>query len=194
MEVAVGGRMAASILTLLLLSSWCLMVASGFRQRGIEREEEEEAHGLRGRFLLARARTVARTDAGEIRVVSRYRSKSEPCPMHIGFVQMEPNSLVVPQYIDANLVVFVHRGEVKVGWIHKDELVERKLRRGDVNVIPAGSTFYIVNTHRGDRSQMICSIDATQSMGPSSHQVSRIFAHPCTPSLFLLPSRVVLMS
>ncbi|CAL9768987.1 unnamed protein product [Musa acuminata subsp. burmannicoides] len=174
MEVAVGGRMAASILTLLLLSSWCLMVASGFRQRGIEREEEEEAHGggraLRGRFLLARSRTVARTDAGEIRVVSRYRSKSEPCPMHIGLIQMEPNSLVVPQYVDANLVVFVHRGEVKVGWIHKDELVERKLRRGDVSVIPAGSTFYIVNTHSSDRSQMICSIDTTQSTGHSLHQ------------------------
>ncbi|URE31485.1 Cupin [Musa troglodytarum] len=176
MEVAVGARMAASILTLLFLASWCLMSASGFRQRGMEREEEEEAHGggrrLRGRFLLARATTVARTDAGEIRVASRYPSKSEPCPMHIGFIQMEPNSLVVPQYIDANLVLFVHtgEGEVKVGWIHKDELVERKMRRGDVNVIPAGSTFYIVNTHRGDRSQMICSIDTTQSMGVSLHQ------------------------
>lgn len=85
------------------------------------------------------------------------------------------------------------KGEVKVGWIHKDELVERKLRRGDVSVIPAGSTFYIVNTHRGDRSQMICSIDTTQSMGHSLHQVSRIFA-PVYSFLFLLRSHFVLRS
>jgi hypothetical protein len=54
---------------------------------------------------------------------------------------------------------------VKVGYIHKDELVERKLKMGDVLHIDAGSTFYLVNTGKGQRLQIICSIDASDSLG-----------------------------
>ena len=55
-------------------------------------------------------------------------------------------------------------GEVKVGYIYKDELVERKLKMGDVVHIDAGSTFYMVNTGKGQRLQIICSIDASDSL------------------------------
>lgn len=54
---------------------------------------------------------------------------------------------------------------MEVGYIHKDELVERKLKMGDVLHIDAGSTFYLVNTGKGQRLQIICSIDASDSLG-----------------------------
>lgn len=54
---------------------------------------------------------------------------------------------------------------MKVGYIYKDELVERKLKMGDVLHIDAGSTFYMVNTGKGQRLQIICGIDASDSLG-----------------------------
>lgn len=36
---------------------------------------------------------------------------------------------------------------------------------GDVYRIPAGSTFYIVNTGKGQRLQIISSIDTSESLG-----------------------------
>jgi hypothetical protein len=65
---------------------------------------------------------------------------------------------------------------VKVGWIHKDELVEKKLKMGDVLHIDAGSTFYMVNTGEGQRLQVICSIDASDSAGFGPYQVMYIYA------------------
>ncbi|KAF8728603.1 hypothetical protein HU200_017868 [Digitaria exilis] len=53
----------------------------------------------------------------------------------------------------------------QVGYIYEDELVERKLKMGDVLHIDAGSTFYMINTGKGQRLQIICSIDASDSLG-----------------------------
>ncbi|XP_059302090.1 vicilin-like seed storage protein At2g28490 [Lycium ferocissimum] len=86
--------------------------------------------------------------------------------MHIGFISMEPNSLFLPQYLDSDLVLFVHHGEARVGHIYKDELAERSLKHGDVYIIPAGSAFYLENTVKNQRLHIICSIDiASESMG-----------------------------
>lgn len=54
---------------------------------------------------------------------------------------------------------------MKVAWIYKDELVEKKLKMGDVVHIDAGSTFYLVNTGKGQRLHIICSIDASDGLG-----------------------------
>ncbi|RZS23472.1 hypothetical protein BHM03_00056422 [Ensete ventricosum] len=166
MAVAVGDRAVVALLTLLLLFA---VPASGYQERGTERQEAEEftecgedATG-RGRFILGRTRRVVRTEAGQVRIVSGDRWKGQPSTMNIGFLRLEPNSLFLPQYVDANLILFVRRGEVEAGWIHKDEMVQRKLKRGDINVIPAGSPFYIANTN-SERSHMVCGIDTSQSL------------------------------
>ncbi|CAL9050557.1 vicilin-like seed storage protein At2g28490 [Musa acuminata AAA Group] len=172
MAVAVGDRAVVALLTLLLLFS---VPASGYQERGTEREEAEKVRECgedatgRGRFILGRTRRVVRTEAGQVRVVSGDRWKGHPSTMHIGFLRLEPNSLFLPQYVDANLVQFVREGEVEAGWIHKDELVQRKLKRGDINVIPAGSPFYIANTN-SERSHMVCGIDTSQSLTYNSQQ------------------------
>lgn len=44
-------------------------------------------------------------------------------------------------------------------------MVERRLKMGDIIHIAAGSTFYMVNTGKGQRLQIICSIDTSESLG-----------------------------
>lgn len=60
---------------------------------------------------------------------------------------------------------------MRVGWIYKDDLVEKQLKMGDIIHIPAGSTFYMINTSRGQRLQVICSVDASESLGFPPYQV-----------------------
>ncbi|KAL9240999.1 hypothetical protein vseg_015159 [Gypsophila vaccaria] len=148
-------------------------------RREEEREEDEEEEerapryhpvgpsggGGEDLFVLRESKRVVRTEAGEMRVVrglGRWVGERE---LHIGFVTMEPRSLFVPQYLDASLILFVRRGEAKIGFIYGDELGERSLKMGDVYRIPAGSTFYIVNTGETERLNIICSIDASEGLG-----------------------------
>jgi len=62
-------------------------------------------------------------------------------------------------------------GEAKLGLIYKDEFIQRQLRIGDVYRIPAGSTFYIVNSGETQRLHIICSIDPYEGLGIGTFQV-----------------------
>ncbi|PKA61783.1 Vicilin-like antimicrobial peptides 2-2 [Apostasia shenzhenica] len=117
-------------------------------------------------FLLDKSLQVVKTDGGEIRVVVGHPSFGHPAPMHLGFITMEPSTLLIPQYLDANLILFLRIGDAKVGWIHKDGLEERRLKAGDILRIPAGHAFYLVNSGKGQRLQIICSIDPMGSQAP----------------------------
>nr|CAD1841849.1 unnamed protein product [Ananas comosus var. bracteatus] len=180
----------------MMVSSWCVMGVTGYYRGGEEEEEEwgEEERGggggeRKGVFVLDKWEEVVRTDAGVVRVVASPLLRGfHSCSgsdsdlgrlggvgvrhglMHIGFIFMEPNTLFVPQYLDSSLILFVRKGEVKVGWIHEDALVEKQLKMGDIIHIHAGSTFYMVNTGKGQRLQIICSIDASESIGLSPYQ------------------------
>nr|ABK80758.1 7S globulin precursor [Ficus pumila var. awkeotsang] len=129
-----------------------------------EREEEFEP------FLLKDSKHVVRTDAGEMKVVKRIGGRFIQGPMRIGFITMEPKTLFVPQYLDSDFILFIRRGEAKVGFIYKDQLAERRLKIGDVYRIPAGSVFYLVNTGEGQRLHVICSIDTSESLRFGSFQ------------------------
>ncbi|KAL5831210.1 hypothetical protein ACOSQ4_016564 [Xanthoceras sorbifolium] len=133
-------------------------------RRPPQQEEGEE------RFLLQRSKQVVKTDAGEMRVVRSVGGRIVDRPMHIGFINMEPQTLYVPQYVDSSLILFVHRGEARIGSIYRDDLVERKLRTGDIYRISAGSTFYLENTAEKQRLHIICSIDPSESLGWGAFQ------------------------
>uniref|UniRef100_A0A1D1ZK97 Vicilin-like antimicrobial peptides 2-2 n=1 Tax=Anthurium amnicola TaxID=1678845 RepID=A0A1D1ZK97_9ARAE len=173
-----GARWEA-LLLVLLVASWAVAVVSGYdeQREGEEAGGEEFGHHHRGGgeqkaglFILEKSKQVVKTEAGGGRGVKGFRGRGSPSPMHIGFVSMEPNSLLIPQYMDASLILFVRRGEAKVGWIYKDRLVERQLKMGDIYRISAGSTYYIVNTGKAQRLQMICSIDTSESLGSDVFQ------------------------
>ncbi|PKU64877.1 Vicilin-like antimicrobial peptides 2-2 [Dendrobium catenatum] len=110
-------------------------------------------------FLMKKSEVVVKTEGGEIRVFRGHPWNGHPPRMHIGFVTMEPNTLMIPHYLDADLILFLLRGEAKIGWIHKDDFVDRQLKPGDVLRIPAGSAFYVVNTGKEHRLQIVASIE-----------------------------------
>ncbi|TMW93284.1 hypothetical protein EJD97_011922 [Solanum chilense] len=137
---------------------------------GTSYEVEEEEKWGEGLFLLHDSKEIVRTDAGVMRVVSKggfggggvsiFQS-----PMHIGFITMEPNTLFIPQYMNAHLTLFVRRGETRIGHIYKDDFTERRLKEGDIYSIRAGSAFYLVNPAEGQRLHIICSISNSNNLG-----------------------------
>ncbi|KAE9450585.1 hypothetical protein C3L33_17517, partial [Rhododendron williamsianum] len=60
--------------------------------------------------------------------------------------------------------------EARIGSIFKDELIEKRLKSGDVYRIPAGSTFYAVNTADGQQLHVICSVEKSDSIGWGTFQ------------------------
>lgn len=137
-----------------------------WRREGEKREEWSTEEG----FLLQDSKRVVKTDAGEMEVVRSFVGKIVDRPLHIGFITMEPNTLFIPQYLDSSLVIFIRRGEAKIGLIYEDELGERWLKTGDVYHIPAGSAFYLVNTAEGQKLHIICSIDPSEGLGVGTFQ------------------------
>ncbi|KAJ9188891.1 hypothetical protein P3X46_000246 [Hevea brasiliensis] len=156
----------AALLLLVLLLCYGVTTAIGFvkeetEEKGTEREERREGED---RFLLHDTKHVVKTDAGDMRVVRSFGWRMIERPMHIGFITMEPKTLFIPHYLDSSLIIFIRRGEAKIGLIYKDELGERRLKSGDIYHIPAGSAFYLVNTGEGQRLHIICSIDQSESL------------------------------
>jgi len=70
-------------------------------------------------------------------------------------------------------------GEANLGFMYDDELVEKRLKTGDLYVIPSGSAFYFVNIEEGQRLHIICSIDPSTSLGLDTFHVhaSIIISH-----------------
>ncbi|KAF5744682.1 hypothetical protein HS088_TW07G00259 [Tripterygium wilfordii] len=182
----------ATLLLLLLVVGYGVSVSMGYREEGEEEWGSGEREG-RGRekhpeeeepsFLLQDSKKVFRTDAGEMRVVRSFGGRIVDRPMHIGFITMEPQSLFIPQYLDSSLIIFIRLGEAKIGHIYKDELSERRMKPGDIYRIPAGSAFYIVNTAEGQRLQIICSIDPSESLGLGLFQSFYIGGGSYPPSI-----------
>jgi hypothetical protein len=75
-----------------------------------EAEDKEHGHPLpRKLFLMEKSKRMVNTDAGEMRVLESYGRIHER-RLHIGIIDMEPNSLFVPQYLDSTLILFVRSG------------------------------------------------------------------------------------
>ncbi|KAI8573727.1 hypothetical protein RHMOL_Rhmol01G0298700 [Rhododendron molle] len=158
------GRIASALLLLVLALCCAVAMVKGYNHHesgeGGERRERERM------FLLRDMKRVVRTDAGEMKVVRGSHGWISDMPnIHVGFVTMEPDSLFVPQYLDSDLILFIRRGEARVGSIYRDELIEKRLNCGDVYRIPAGSTFYLVNTADGQQLHVICSMEKSDSIG-----------------------------
>jgi quercetin dioxygenase-like cupin family protein len=55
--------------------------------------------------------------------------------------------------------------------MYENRLAERKLKKGDVYQIPAGSAFYLSNTKDSQKLHIVCSIDPSESLGLGIFQV-----------------------
>ncbi|KAM7527896.1 hypothetical protein LguiB_031306 [Lonicera macranthoides] len=167
------GKKRAVFLVLILVVSFGVFVRGTYDEGGDEREEEgRREKGGDDWFVLKDGKQVVKTEAGEVKVVKGYYGDKliNDRPMHIGFITMEPRSLFIPQYLDSTLILFIRRGEARVGSIYKDALAEQRLKHGDVYRIEAGSAFYLENIGEGQRLHVICSIDTSESLSWHSFQ------------------------
>ncbi|KAF8085623.1 hypothetical protein N665_0656s0002 [Sinapis alba] len=158
-------RIFTFLLLIVFFQGVMMMRSNGYDS--YEGEEEQGGGGEigKGGFMMKESRQVIKSEGGEMRVVISPRGRIIEKPMHIGFLTMEPKTLFVPQYLDSNLLIFIRQGEATLGVICKDEFGEKRLKGGDIYWIPAGSAFYLLNTGRGQRLHVICSIDPSQSLG-----------------------------
>ncbi|KAG8371362.1 hypothetical protein BUALT_Bualt13G0079800 [Buddleja alternifolia] len=158
-----GKRMSLIVVTLVSLA----VAVGGYEWAeggGMGQKEGEDW------FMLQHSKHVVKTDAGDMRVVKGFGSRFIKSSIHIGFINMQPRTLFIPQYLDSSLILFIHRGEARIGHIYKDELVERSLEMGDIYRIAAGSAFYLINTAERHRLHVICSIDTSDSLGGHTFQ------------------------
>ncbi|KAF7153538.1 hypothetical protein RHSIM_Rhsim01G0219600 [Rhododendron simsii] len=164
------GRITSASLLFVVAMCYVVAMVRGYdhHHEGGEGGERRERERM---FLLRDMKRVVRTDAGEMKVVRGSHGWISDMPnIHVGFVTMDPNSLFIPQYLDSDLILFIRRGEARVGSIYRDELIEKRLNCGDVYRIPAGSTFYLVNTADGQQLHVICSIEKSDSIGWGTFQ------------------------
>eukprot|EP01018_Ginkgo_biloba_P016203 Gb_02118 [translate_table: standard] len=138
------------IFLLLLASSACFSEAINtgvFHEHGREQEGREDENPYvfeSGSFL-----TRVKSEAGEIRALPNFRERSELLRgmenYRVTYINMEPISIMLPHYIDAECISYVVEGRGRIEYLHEQNLVERKLEQGDVFGIPSGALFHITN-------------------------------------------------
>lgn len=103
-----GSRVTLLVLFLVLCNGVALTMARFWRTEVEAREEGVTRQDKL--FLMLKSKRVAKTDAGEMRVLESYGGRVLERHLHIGFITMEPMSLFIPQYIDSTLIIFVRSG------------------------------------------------------------------------------------
>nr|CAA90652.1 vicilin; 7S globulin [Zamia furfuracea] len=106
--------------------------------------------------------TTVQCKAGQIRALPNF-SAGGRCELPRGLgdysvaqISLEPRSVLLPHYIEADLALYVTGGRGRVAFVHEERLVERQLRDGDVYAIAAGIPFYILNTDDSRRLFIHC--------------------------------------
>ncbi|XP_011025729.1 PREDICTED: globulin-1 S allele [Populus euphratica] len=97
-------------------------------------------------------RSLVVTEYGEISA-AEIRSGTKG-PYHIQFITLEPNSLLLPVLLHADMVFYVHTGNGKLSWTDGREMKRMNLRRGDVYRLQAGSVFFVRSNLDSERQKM----------------------------------------
>ncbi|KAJ6774509.1 hypothetical protein OIU79_017830 [Salix purpurea] len=98
-------------------------------------------------------RSLVVTEDGEIS--SAEISAGTKGPYHIQFITLEPDSLLLPVLLHADMVFYVHTGNGKLRWTDGGKEMKRmNLRRGDVCRLPAGSVFCVQSNLDPEREKM----------------------------------------
>ncbi|KAG5241269.1 globulin-1 allele [Salix suchowensis] len=119
----------------------------------VEAWSEDESAGARP-YLVRRGhrRSLVVTEYGEIS--SAEISSGAKGPYHIQFITLEPNSLLLPVLLHADMVLYVHTGNGRLSRTDGREMKGINLRRGDVYRLQAGSVFFVRSNLDSERQKM----------------------------------------
>ncbi|KAJ7536515.1 hypothetical protein O6H91_12G072600 [Diphasiastrum complanatum] len=122
-------------------------------------------HRARNPFILSEPLRLVKTEAGTVEIISG--EQEDLLQVHqigLNFVTLEPQALLLPQYIDTSCVLYVQQGKVRLGWVRDDGLSQQDMETGDVMIIPGGNVFYLFNTDVAQRLRIFGLFDTSESL------------------------------
>ncbi|MFS8014572.1 putative rmlC-like cupin domain superfamily, rmlC-like jelly roll protein [Helianthus anomalus] len=95
------------------------------------------------------------TEHGNLRVLQKFTDRSELFngieKYRAAFLEVEPQTFVVPNHWDADVLAFVANGQGTITLIEGDSRQSHNVKRGDLFHVPAGITAYLINTDNNER-------------------------------------------
>ncbi|EFJ09997.1 hypothetical protein SELMODRAFT_129041 [Selaginella moellendorffii] len=163
----------------LILCALALLIVSSSasehdRHERHDRGDEEGDHHKQATspFVLKEPVQVVSTEAGDIQVLPGPKELGALAENHIGLsiITIEPKGLLLPQYLDASCVLYVHKGRMTLGWAEQDYLNRQDLETGDIYALPGGFVFYVLNTDEGQRLRLYGMCDTSESLDAGHFQ------------------------
>ncbi|KAL2935819.1 Vicilin-like antimicrobial peptides 2-1 [Bienertia sinuspersici] len=141
-------------------------------KRSEEEEEEEEFGGKSGRpyvFQDQHFSTEYKDQEGRVRVLERFNERSRLFKgienYRIMIFESNPQTFVVPNHWDADVLFFVAQGKGTVSLVYSDRRESFNIEQGHVMVIPAGVTAYLINRGNNDKLVIVKLINPVSTPG-----------------------------
>ncbi|CAM8893446.1 unnamed protein product [Rhodiola kirilowii] len=136
-----------------LLMIWILLayasVCMSFRESERQREQEPDTRHNPFFFPQRSLHTRYEKGEGEIRVLGKFAERSELLRgienYRMGMLVANPNTFVLPHYIDAEAVLVVIKGNGVLTIVREGKRESFETETGDAIRVPAGSTIYWIN-------------------------------------------------
>ncbi|GFY94013.1 RmlC-like cupins superfamily protein [Actinidia rufa] len=97
-------------------------------------------------------RSLVSTEYGEISAVEI--SDGARGRYHLQFITLEPNALLLPVLLHADMVFYVKTGSGRLIWVDEDEKRTVNLRRGDVYRLQPGTAFSVQSNLEAERQKL----------------------------------------
>ncbi|KAH9605154.1 hypothetical protein KSS87_014617 [Heliosperma pusillum] len=122
-------------------------------------KDKEESDNNPFYFDSKSFKTRYSTQEGNMSVLERFSEKSELLQgidkYRVGFYEANPNTFMLPHHWDADSVLFVIKGKAAMTFVTQEKRENFNLERGDVLVVPAGTTAYLVNSDNYEKLQIV---------------------------------------
>ncbi|VFQ68569.1 unnamed protein product [Cuscuta campestris] len=135
-------------------------------RRSSEEREDDSPFVFRPRHFL----TAHSSERGRLSVLQRFSERSSDIfqviePFRLGVLEVEPKTFAIPNHLDADLLCVVASGKGIVNMIEENKRVNFNITEGEMVVIPAGATTYLINPE-DDRKLVVVKLIRTISAQP----------------------------
>uniref|UniRef100_A0A803MFJ7 Cupin type-1 domain-containing protein n=1 Tax=Chenopodium quinoa TaxID=63459 RepID=A0A803MFJ7_CHEQI len=166
------GLLKGKVSVILLVFSLLVVLCASL---SVSKEDQQlrlcKEHCRQQRQLDSRQRHQCETACEEyIREKERREQRDEPQSRHdpgkeVMIFEANPQTFVVPNHWDADVVLFVAQGEGTVSLVYTDRRESFNIERGHVMVIPAGVTAYLINKGNNDKLILVKLINPVSNIG-----------------------------
>ncbi|KAH6754762.1 hypothetical protein C2S53_020587 [Perilla frutescens var. hirtella] len=113
--------------------------------------------------------TGIRSQHGRVRILQKFTERSELLRgienFRVAILESQPQTFVVPNHFDAEIVIFVAKGRGAVSIVREDRRESFNIREGDIFRIRAGATSYLVNRDNNEKLVLVKLIQPVNTPG-----------------------------